>query len=117
MSGLLKLFAVIIFIPCLIACAGSSMNFREGIDNFRAQNYRSAFIHLMPEAKKGNPEAQYAVGYMYYYGQGVVEDRQKAWEWINRAATSGQADAIEAVKIMGPGMALDPAPVPIPQRR
>ncbi len=82
----------------LTACAMSSLNLREGIHSFKEQNYRSAFIRLMPEAEKGNPEAQYAIGYMYYYGEGVVEDRKKAAKWINKAAAAGQTDAIVAAR-------------------
>ena len=37
---------------------------------------------------------------MYYYGQGVVEDRQKAWYWINCAARAGQPDALLALQIL-----------------
>lgn len=110
MKRLFKLITVIIFIPMITACITGALNLREGIESFKAQDYRRAFIRLMPEAQKGQPDAQYAVGYMYYYGQGVVEDRQKAWVWINRAARVGQPDAIVAIKI------LDSKPVPVPKR-
>lgn len=93
---LILLFALI-FIET--ACV-SKANLTEGINCFRAQNYRQAFIRLKPEAEKGQPDAQYAVGYMYYYGQGVIEDRKQAWSWINRAAQAGQPDAVQAVKIL-----------------
>ena len=75
-------------------------NLSEGIDCFRIQNYRAAFIHLKPEAEKGQPDAEYAVGYMYYYGQGVIENRKQAWFWINKAARAGQPEAIQAIKIL-----------------
>ena len=78
----------------------NSLNLREGIYNFKQQNYRTAFVRLMPEAEKGNPDAQYAVGYMYYYGEGVVEDKKKAAKWINKAAKAGNQDAIEAAKLL-----------------
>lgn len=78
----------------------SHLNLQEGIASFRAQDYRQAFIHLKPEAEKGQPDAQYAIGYMYYYGQGVVEDRKQAWMWIDRAAHAGQPDAILALKLL-----------------
>jgi TPR repeat protein len=87
---------------CLVllmqGCSMRDMNLREGIQSFRVQNYRQAFIRLKPEAEKGQPDAQYAVGYMYYYGQGVIEDRKKACVWITRAAKAGQAEAIVALK-------------------
>ncbi len=91
-----------IVIICLLlgSCVTQGFNLREGIKNFQIQNYRQAFIRLKPEADKGQPDAQYAIGYMYYYGQGVVEDRKQAWYWINCAARAGQADAIEALKIL-----------------
>ena len=84
----------------LTSCAMNALNLHEGIHDFKVQNYRAAFIRLMPEAEKGNAEAQYAVGYMYYYGQGVVEDKKKAWKWINLAAKAGQTDAIAAAKLL-----------------
>ena len=83
-----------------VACVIRNTNLSEGITCFRVQNYRDAFIHLKPEADKGQPDAQYAVGYMYYYGQGVIENREQAWIWINRAAKAGQPDAIQAIKIL-----------------
>lgn len=82
-------------------CATSAVNLREGIHSFQVQDYRQAFVRLKPEADKGQPDAEYAIGYMYYYGQGVVEDRKKAWYWITCAAKAGQVDAQQAVKILG----------------
>lgn len=100
MKHLVRLLLVIILIPMVSACITRSLNLREGIQSFRAQDYRRSFIRLVPEAEKGQPDAQYAVGYMYYYGQGVTENREKAWYWINRAAQAGQPDAMTAVQIL-----------------
>jgi TPR repeat protein len=91
--------AITLLTGLCLGCATKS-TLREGIENFKAQDYRQAFVRLKPQAEKGQPDAQYAVGYMYYYGQGVVEDRQQAWYWINQAATAGQPDAIEAAGIL-----------------
>lgn len=86
----------------LLGCAGCARdyNFHEGILSFRLQNYRDAFVRLMPEALKGRPEAEYAVGYMYYYGEGVVANRAKALHWIRLAARHGQADAVTALQMI-----------------
>lgn len=100
MMNYLKLCLISISI-LLVGCTTNQYNLREGIQSFKAQDYRQAFIRLKPQAEKGQPDAQYAVGYMYYYGQGVVEDRQQAWYWINCAAKAGQPDAIEAARILG----------------
>jgi len=97
---------VIVFIICvagiLSGCLAGRMNVAEGIKSFQVQDYRQAFIRLMPSAKAGNAEAQYAIGYMYYYGYGVIEDRRKAWYWIRCAEKAGQIDAIQAIRLLPP---------------
>lgn len=94
----LALIGVIVFLTS--GCINKNLSYEEGIASFRLQDYRSAFIRLLPEAMKGRPDAQYAVGYMYYYGQGVTEDRKEAWKWIALAGKSGQIDAVEAMVIL-----------------
>jgi len=106
----MRRFFIWIIIGFLSACT-SNLSLQEGIKSFRIQDYRQAFIRLRPAAEKGVPEAQYAVGYMYYYGQGVIENREKAWYWITKAARNGNEDAKNAMKILqknagGRGMAL-----------
>lgn len=93
---------ITVFIALLLSACVSYTNLYEGISCFRAEQYRAAFIKLKPEAAKGQPEAQYAIGYMYYYGQGVVEDRKKALYWIRCAAKAGHPEAIEALQRMEP---------------
>lgn len=94
----------------LTACV-SKTNLQEGIKSYQIQDYRQAFIRLRPAAEKGSADAQYAIGYMYYYGQGVIENRDKAWYWITRSASNGNEDAKSAMKILqksagGHGMVL-----------
>ncbi|STX28719.1 Sel-1 protein [Legionella beliardensis] len=101
MRGVVRLALLALLSFLLAACVTlSNYSFNEGISCFRAGNYRKAFIRLLPAAQKGQPDAQYAVGYMYYYGQGVVEDRAKAWYWIKSAASKGQPEAVAAAKIL-----------------
>jgi len=94
-----KIICSILLLAC-VGCTFSAFNLEEGIRHFKEQDYRQAFIRLKPEAMKGQADAQYAVGYMYYYGQGVIEDRKQAWYWITRAAEAGQADAKIAVQML-----------------
>lgn len=84
----------------MISQNGCVNNLKSGINSFRVQDYRQAFLRLKPEAERGQPDAQYAVGYMYYYGQGVVENRKFADYWINKAAEAGQSEALAAKKIL-----------------
>ena len=96
------MITVLFFILCLSGCFGR-MNFDEGVQQFQVQNYRQAFIRLKPEAEKGNAFAQYAIGYMYYYGEGVVEDKQKAMYWIKLSANAHNQEAIKALEILSNG--------------
>ena len=95
----MRTVVILIMMSALVACS-TQYNLDEGIKSFQHQDYRQAFIRLRPAAENGAAEAQYAVGYMYYYGQGVIENRQKAWYWIRAAAKNGNVDAQKASKIL-----------------
>ena len=96
----ISIFLLLLLLSVTLTSCVNTVNLREGITSFKRQDYRQAFIRLMPEAEKGQADAQYAIGYMYYYGQGVVEDRKKAYIWIHRAADAGQADAVKALGLI-----------------
>lgn len=100
MSYFRSITLIIILCSALSACMSNNARLDEGIRCFRAQDYRSAFIRLKPLADTGSPDAQYAVGYMYYYGEGVTENRKKAMFWIKCAAKKGQPEAVQALKIL-----------------
>lgn len=67
---------------------------------FEGGYYKRALKALLPLACDGNIEAQYAVGYMYYYGYGVAQDSDVGCFWITRAADKGFLPAIEALKLI-----------------
>jgi len=98
LRALLCCLSIIVMIVTQGCTTVRQYNLQDGIRSFRVQDYRHAFIRLKPEAEKGQRDAQYAVGYMYYYGQGVVENRKKACIWISRAAKAGQPEALIAIK-------------------
>ena len=50
----------------------------------------SSFIR---KAQGGNPEAQSALGYAYYYGDGVKRDFGKARKWWVKASGNGSSEA------------------------
>lgn len=56
---------------------------------------------LRQAADAGDPDAQYALGYMYFTGKNVPADRQTALSWIKRASVQGQEQAVEAMRLMG----------------
>lgn len=92
---------------CLVltACATPqqrySQDYSSARQNFNKHNYRSAFTQLQRPAKAGDPNAQYALGYMYYNGQGTVANPAKARYWFQQAAHKGQPKAKKALQMMG----------------
>lgn len=55
---------------------------------------------IQQAAKNGNPDAEYALGYMYYYGQKVPQNNEAARAWIQKAAAQGQPQAMTALKMI-----------------
>ena len=48
---------------------------------------------LYQKACQGEAEAQFELGYNYFYGRGVEEDEEEAITWYRKAAEQGHADA------------------------
>lgn len=69
----------------------------QGKREFLMGNYTSAFKQLVPVAKLGDANAQYAVGYMLYYGLGTKMDRHQAYYWTQQAASQGLPEAKQAL--------------------
>lgn len=67
---------------------------------FQTGNYSDAFRYLLPLAVEGKPEAEYAVGYMYYYGYGVPMDTESGIFWIDKSAEQDYPQAITAVDLI-----------------
>lgn len=97
------LFAVLLG---AVACASVPESGTAGQESSVMEEARRAYLDqdfpraaalMRQEAELGNPHAQYTLGYMYYHGQGVVEDTEQALRWIRQAAAHGDARALEAL--------------------
>lgn len=88
----------------LFACAKHSLYnesyLQQGKRYFQDGYYKRAMQDLLPLATDGNDEAQYAVGYMYYYGYGVAQDTQVGHFWIKRSAEKGFEPAKKALEMI-----------------
>ncbi len=54
-----------------------------------------AFDTIQKEARLRNPDAEFQMGYMYHFGQGVIENEAEAIEWWTKAAEGGSISAME----------------------
>jgi TPR repeat protein len=86
----------------LQACASTNMGYQlsEGKRNFIGGNYKQSFHELLPLASQGNANAEYAVGYMYYYGYGVPLDAESGLFWMQKAADQHYEPAIKALDMI-----------------
>ena len=77
---------------------------------YASQHFPEAFACLKPYADQGNAEAQFGLGAMYYYGEGVSQDFGQAFSWTQKAAEQGLAEAQYNLGILyysGQGVARD----------
>lgn len=60
-------------------------DFQKGMEAYKKQDYAAALREWRVLAEQGDNNAQYALGRMYYYGQGVPRDTRQANYWFTRA--------------------------------
>ncbi|MBN2870750.1 MAG: SEL1-like repeat protein [Campylobacterales bacterium] len=66
----------------------------EGINAYTASDFAKAHEILYPLAMyQRNDEAQFYMGMLYFYGEGVDKDVDKAMEWWKKAMKQGNRDA------------------------
>lgn len=116
-----------IFILCLLSCSlfacatqqplstikmtpSTISHLQQGKRFFEDGYYKRAMQELLPIACDGNPDAEYGVGYMYYYGLGVAQDTDVGYFWIRRAANQRYIVAIKALEKIDSGQAVHPSP-------
>jgi TPR repeat protein len=79
---------------------GTESVLQHGKELFDQDHYKQAMHDLLPLACDCIPEAEYAVGYMYYYGYGVAQDTEMGRFWIKRSASRGYKPAQDALQTM-----------------
>lgn len=80
--------------------ASGTAGFMKAKAAYLAYDFPIAFPLMLKEAGAGNMQAQYAVGYMYFYGQGAGVDYEESLKWIRKAAEQGYAKAFKALAVV-----------------
>jgi hypothetical protein len=65
--------ATLLIISCATAWAA---NLDKGFAAYNSGDFASALSEFKPLAEQGDTLAQFAIGYMYAYGQGVPQDNR-----------------------------------------
>lgn len=79
-------------------------NFKTGSTAYSVGLYGSAARHWLTLAENGHAPAQYNVGRMLYYGQGMRRDRIEAYKWFLIARDNGVRRSADAARILGERM-------------
>lgn len=69
--------------------------YQKGVDACKKKDYQKAMKHLQKSAEMGYADAWYMIGRMHQYGQGVPENKEKALEYYNKAASLGSSSGKE----------------------
>jgi len=109
-KSLLKIIFTFLVVVFLVTGCQRSGSKRSGSQSFKGtsacsnnaflQKYNCSLSKIESAAERGDPDAQYALGYMYFYGIGTVRDSNAAKLWIRRAAAQGQPLAIKAMHML-----------------
>lgn len=90
-------------LPLLNACSNiktANLQYKDAQSAYKTRDYDTAFDKMQQSAKNGNIDAQYAMGYMLYYGIGIKADQVKALVILEKAASHGQIMAIKALNML-----------------
>ena len=74
--------------------------FAEGSSALDKKDYATALREFRAAAIKGDAKAQYNLGYMFEFGQGVTQDTGEAMKWYRLAADQGLANAQYAIGLL-----------------
>jgi TPR repeat protein len=94
--------ALAVFALPVPAFAGDT--FAIGSNAYSTGFFGSAARHWLDLAERGHGPAQYNIGRMHYYGQGVSRDRIEAYKWFLIAGENGVERSHEAARILSDRM-------------
>ncbi len=103
----LRACPLILWLAATAAIAGTV---EKGTEALLEGNYAEAYCLWKPIADRGDPEAQYNLGWLYANGNGLNVNLDTAVSWWRKAAEQGHADAQFAIALtytMGEGVDRD----------
>jgi len=66
-------------------------DFKKGLNAKKTGNIEAALREFKPLAESGHKNAQFQLGLLYAFGEGVQKDLSLASEWFHRSAEQGHA--------------------------
>jgi len=78
---------------CSLSLTAGAQDFDKGLAAYNRGDYATALREWRPLAERGLAKAQYNLGAMYYYAEGVPQGYAEAAKWWRKAAEQGYASA------------------------
>jgi DamX protein len=100
--GRIRLLMIGLLVGWLLAsCAANTHHeMMMAQQNYLSKHYDISFKEVESAAQMGDPDAEYALGYMFFNGEGTDQDTQLGSYWIHRAAAEGQPQARQALQLL-----------------
>lgn len=86
--------ATTLFIILLIQCSTVEADYADADKAYETGDHTRAFSEYKALAERGDVRAQLNVGWMYYYGEGVRQDKTQAMVWYLKAAGQGDVTSM-----------------------
>ncbi len=90
------------------AHAQDSGRFQTGFDAYKKGDFATAIYYWRPLAENGDVQAQFNIGIMYLYGQGVKVDVAEAVKWFSIARDAHFPPAIKTMDELETSSKLNP---------
>ena len=85
--------AILMVLLAVVSNVAWAGDLEDGIAAYQNKDYAIALKLFRSVAATKNASAQFNLGRMYYFGEGVSQDFRKAVEWFRMAAKQGDAKA------------------------
>ncbi|MFT5520261.1 MAG: TonB family protein [Enterobacterales bacterium] len=79
---------MLLLIFCLLTTLDSHADLNSTLDKYSSGDYSSAYQEFLSMAKMGEKDSQFNLGVMYYHGQHIEKDINKAYAWMKLATQS-----------------------------
>ncbi len=86
---------VVLVLALALSAHVLAADFEAGLEAYKRGDYATALEELRPLAEQSDASAQYTLGIMYAYGEGVAQDYVLSHMWFNLAAAHPPADVIQ----------------------
>jgi TPR repeat protein len=88
-----KILCVLLTLACVTSFVVHAQTFDQSMAAYSKGDYATAINGFRQLAAQGDANAQFNLGYIYFYGEGTPKDQQQALFWIGKAAEKGVARA------------------------